>query len=244
MKAFILAAGLGTRLSPLTLDRPKALVEVGGMPLLEFALRYLRSCGFDEFVINVHHFADQLIHFIEQKRSEGFHIQVSDERDALLDTGGAIKKARPFLEDSDSFLVYNADIVTDLDLRHFHDFHLKNNFLACLAIRERASSRYFHFDQSWELKAWSNAKDGSEKGPFPADVMPYKRAFSGIHMLSPKIFDLFPEESVFSIVDVYMKHCYKQPIFGYDHTETQWIDAGKLSTIPLAAELVKEISPK
>ncbi|MBR9920426.1 MAG: nucleotidyltransferase family protein [Bacteroidetes bacterium] len=239
----ILAAGLGTRLHPLTLDRPKALVEVGGMPLLEFSLRHLSSCGFTDFVVNVHHFSDLIIQFLEEKRKEGYRIEISDETDKLLGTGGALKKARPLLDGDKPFLVYNADIVTDLDLKHLYEFQQKNNFLASLAIRDRTSSRMLHFDQLWELKSWSNTKDGTWKGPFPADAMPYKRAFSGIHVLSPEIFKLMPEEDAFSIIDVYLDHAYTHEIFGYDHTETFWADAGKMASLPIAAEILREIYP-
>ena len=241
VKAFILAAGLGTRLAPLTNDRPKALVEVGGTPLLGFALYQLKRSGFTEVVVNVHHFADQIETYLRDHAPAGMSVEVSDERDQLLGTGGAIRKAAPLLGSDTPFLIYNADIITDLDLNALFRFHQKSGALATLAVRQRSSSRQLHFDHLWNLKAWSNAGSGKEKGPIPPQCLPLARAFSGIHILDPKIFSFLPAEDFFSITDVYLDLCAESAILGYDHTETHWIDAGKIADLPAASELAKKI---
>ncbi len=163
MKALIFAAGLGTRLRPLTNDRPKSLVEVNGVTLLEIAIRRLIGAGCREIIVNVHHFAEQIIDFIEKNGQFGIQIAVSDEREQLLDTGGGLKKAAWFFDDGQPFLVCNADVLTDMDLAHFYQKHLESHAIATLAVRRRTTSRYFLFDEKMHLCGWQNAKTGEEK---------------------------------------------------------------------------------
>jgi NDP-sugar pyrophosphorylase family protein len=241
MKSFILAAGLGTRLGSLTQHRPKALVEVGGMPLLEFALRKVYQAGCREAVVNVHHFADQIVAFCNQFHLPGLRIEISDERKMLLGTGGAIRHAAPLLDNGQPFLVYNTDVITDLDLSDLIDFHHRSKALATLAVRDRPSSRKLHFDHDWQLKAWSNQQTGEAKGPGSISNLPYPRSFSGIHVLSPEVFDALPAEGFFSIIDVYLDQCSTSGIIGLDHSNTAWMDAGKQADLPQASQLVQQI---
>jgi MurNAc alpha-1-phosphate uridylyltransferase len=155
MKAMILAAGLGTRLKPLTDDRPKALVEIGGVTLLELTIAKLIDNGFDEIVVNVHHFSEMLTSFIRSK-DFGVKTHISDESDRLMDTGGGIVKAARFLDGSDPFLVHNVDIITDIDLRLLYDSHKQSDALATLAVGKRESSRVFLFDSNMNLSGWQN----------------------------------------------------------------------------------------
>lgn len=242
MKAMILAAGLGTRLRPLTNDRPKALVSLGPYTLLEFAMRRLAHFGIRSFVINVHHFGEQIIQFCQQPQFEAFNIQISDERQLLLDTGGGILAAKPWLQESDPFLVYNADILTDLDLLAMRETHLQSGAIATMAVRKRATSRYLRFTEHGRLCGWENRKTGAERwcGDPVANYTPL--AFSGIHWLSPNVFSYFPQgQSVFSIIDVYLSMCGPEWVQGFDHSDDHWEDAGKLDSLERAKSLVPKI---
>ena len=208
MKAFIFAAGLGTRLRPLTDDRPKALVEVGGKTLLERAVSTLKEAGFLDFVINVHHFADQITDYLAQHDNFGCNIAVSDERRLLLDTGGAVVAARGLLGD-EPFLIHNVDIISNLDIRNFVAKGL-DGALARLVVSDRPSSRRLLFDGDGCLRGWHNVKTGEVRGPAASrpSVVRQELAFSGIHLISPAIFDLmkgWPEK--FSIIDFYLFAC-------------------------------------
>lgn len=236
MKAMLFAAGLGTRLKPFTSNHPKALAEVNGKPLLQRNIEYLKHYGITEFVINVHHFPEQIISFLE--RNDNFHcnIFISDESDALLETGGGLKKAAQFLTGSDPFLVMNVDILTDLDLSKFIKWHKENDALATLAVTERETSRYFLFNQRNELAGWKNLKTEQEIIVKPENDL-RARAFSGIHIIEPAIFDYMKQEGKFSIVDVYLELCREHKILGYDHTSDILIDVGKPEAIAKAESL-------
>ncbi len=239
MKAMIFAAGLGTRLRPLTENRPKALVEVSGLSLLEFSIRRLKLFGFREIIINIHYHGDQIVAFLQQNENFGIHIEVSDERDLLLDTGGGLKKAAWFLKDA-PFLVYNADILSDLDLGKLYETHLANDHLATLAVQQRDTSRAFLFDENGLLCGWQNAATGAVKHSRPAATTT-PLAFSGIHVLSPEIFTFMPEAvPVFSIVDVYLKAAASHPIAAYPH-DSRWVDVGKISELEKAAGVIHQI---
>ncbi|MDR2853752.1 MAG: NTP transferase domain-containing protein, partial [Prevotellaceae bacterium] len=155
-KALIFAAGLGTRLQPFTNTMPKALVPIGGKPLLEHIILKLKHSGFDEIIINIHHFGEQIIDFLQNKNHFGIRIEISDERDILLNTGGGIRKTQWFFNDNAPFLVHNVDILSNIDLRNLYDNHLKNSALATLAVSERATQRYFLFDTQNTLHGWTN----------------------------------------------------------------------------------------
>ena len=241
MKAMIFAAGLGTRLRPLTNDKPKALVEVNGMSLLEINIRRLIHFGFREIIINIHHFGDLILEFLEKNKGFGIRIEISDERDLLLNTGGGLKKAASFFEDGNPFLVCNTDILTDLDLKAFYDFHIKNKAIATLAVRNRRTSRYLLFNEkNNELVGWMNRKTGELKWSRFEEVV-VNWAFSGIHVIEPKIFDFMPQEAVFSIIDVYLLVSKHHSILGYLHNENIWLDVGKHEELEKAKGIIDRI---
>jgi N-acetyl-alpha-D-muramate 1-phosphate uridylyltransferase len=233
----IFAAGLGTRLRPLTNDRPKALVEVNGITMLEIAIRKLKNAGVDQLIINLNHYADKIRAFVKTKNSFDIDILFSDETELLLDTGGGLKKAGWFLKNNDPFFVYNVDILTDLDLKKMVAFHESNRPLATLAIRKRAGSRFFLFDDHMKLCGWKNYATQEEKIATGStkDLLPF--AFSGIHLIDPSFFALIDEKGVFSIVDVYLRLASRYLIKGYFQDEGLWMDLGKPDNV-LAGEAV------
>lgn len=228
MKAMILAAGLGTRLKPLTDKIPKALVSVDGKPLLEHVIQKLKSHGFDEIIINVHHFAEQAIDYLEEQNNFGIKIEISDEREKLLDTGGGVKKASWFFDDGKPFLVHNVDIISDTDLTALYRQHLYSETIATLSVRERKSSRYLLFDDKYVLCGWKNITSGETKLPRLANSSFKELAFSGIQILSPLILDLLPDKDVFSLIDLYLSIAANQKIMGMIDNSSHWIDAGKI----------------
>ncbi len=236
MKAVLLAAGLGTRLFPLTKDKPKALVEVQGKPLLQHQLEKLKKAGYNKVLINIHHFGEQVISFLEEQKFFGLEIQISDERDHLLDTGGALRKAADFIRGKEPVLVHNVDVLSDISLEAMLDFHLLTGSLATLAIRKRESSRYLLFNQEHQLCAWENVKTGEKKGDWKKKGLS-RTAFSGIHILSPKCVDLFPEQEAFSIIDFYLSVLGSYNVSGYFHDESVWLDVGKPETLAKAEKL-------
>jgi NDP-sugar pyrophosphorylase family protein len=226
MQAMILAAGLGTRLRPLTDDRPKAMVELNGRPLLEWTIRRLIKHGFDDLIINVHHFADQIIDFLAEQNNFGIRIQISDEREEILETGGGLKKACPFFGKA-PFLLCNTDVVTDLDLNAFYQAHIASGALATLATRWRSTSRYLIFNEKQTLCGWQNTKTGEVRMSRPVTGNLQLRAFSGIHVINPRIFDLITEEGKFSIIDTYLRLAKHYEIRSYPHDNDIWIDVGR-----------------
>ncbi|MDD2512275.1 MAG: nucleotidyltransferase family protein [Proteiniphilum sp.] len=240
MKAMIFAAGLGTRLKPLTDTMPKALVPVGGKPLLQHIIEKLKSAGFDEIIINLHHFPDQIIDFVETHHHFDIRIEFSDEREQLLDTGGGIKKASWFFEDHKPFLIHNVDILSDIDLQKLYEAHTQSCPTATLVCSKRKTSRYLLFDSDNRLKGWTNEKTGEVKSPFP-DIHPdhyNKLAFSGIQMLQPSILRYmqhFPDK--FSIIDFYLSVCAKERVAGYMPVNLKMIDVGKPGSPEKAARL-------
>ena len=243
MKAMVLAAGLGTRLRPLTDDRPKALVEVGGRTLLEITLARLRAFGIHDVIVNVHHFADKVISFLKERENFGMHIEVSHE-DVLLDTGGGLKKADWFfLEYSDTaaqteeepFLLHNVDVVSTIDLQHMVQFHKDNQALATLAVQQRETSRYLLFDDQLQL---SGRRIGREAKPEIVRVPPKTEAlaFSGIHVISPRLLTLMKEKGVFSIIDCYLRLAGSgEKIIAFRADDYYWRDLGKPADLQQAA---------
>lgn len=233
MKAMILAAGLGTRLKPFTDQHPKALAPVNGKPVLQRNIEYLQQHGISEVIVNVHHFADQIIQAIEENNGWGSRISISDESDEVLETGGGIKKAAAFLSQSEDCLVMNADMLTDLDLTNMIAFHRKHQPLATLATTQRNSSRYLLFDENKRLTGWKNTKTNELKGKEGT-----AKAFSGIQILSNKIFDMMhPFDGKFSMIDVYLQLCSEHTILSYDHSNGKLIDIGTMEKLA-AAELM------
>lgn len=223
----ILAAGLGTRLQPITNTMPKALVKVGGRTLLEGAIRHLADYGVKEIVINVHHFADQVIQYLNQNRNFGLNITISDERAQLLDTGGGLKKVSRFFAGGKPFFVRNVDIVSDLDLHNMMEQHLKSHALATLAVRNRKTSRYFLFDPDHRLCGWTNLKTGEKILSLESKMNLEMLAFSGIQVLSPEIFALITEEGKFSLTGLYLRLAKDHLIKGFQDRGSIWRDVGK-----------------
>ena len=247
MRAMIFAAGLGSRLKPLTNTMPKALVPVAGRPILEHVIVKLKASGFTEIVINIHHFGGQILDFLKANDNFGLTIHISDECDLLLDAGGGVKKARSFFENSDEpFLVHNVDILSDIDLKELYEFHLQNGGVSTLLASRRKTSRYLLFDVEKKLCGWINKDTGQVKPEgFHYDESLYQEyAFSGIHVLSPTIFQWMDTprwEGKFSIMDFYLA---SQQInfFGYLVENLQLIDIGKPETLAKAEEFVKGLN--
>jgi N-acetyl-alpha-D-muramate 1-phosphate uridylyltransferase len=237
MKAMILAAGMGTRLKDLTQDKPKALVEVNGKPLLSHIISKLVNSGFTEIVVNVHHFANKVIDFINQN-DFGVTIHISDESNQLLDTGGGILNAKTFLKGKEPFLVHNVDILSDLNLGSLMEIHKQNGGLASLAVSKRESTRKFLFDKRMKLVGWRNISIDSTIIPIPVNKPFYEYAFSGIHIISPEIFNLISKKGAFSIVDVYLTLCTTKNIIGIDVSDNFVIDVGKPESLVIANEFV------
>lgn len=236
MKAMLLAAGLGTRLKPWTDKHPKALAIVNNKSLLQRNIEYLVSYGFDEIVVNVHHFADQVTEALKQHQNWGAKIIISDETDKVLETGGGLKKAAPYLADSPCFLLMNVDILTDIDLHSLLHQHTQSKDIATLAVSERESSRYFLFDENEKLCGWKNTKTGEEKiARYTKDQ--HAKAFSGMHIINPAIFDLMPQTGKFSMVDVYLQLAKSYTIGCFEHTGAKFIDVGKPESIEKASLL-------
>ncbi|MEM6343370.1 MAG: nucleotidyltransferase family protein [Bacteroidota bacterium] len=241
MKAMFFSAGLGTRLRPLTNDRPKALVEVSGRPLLEWNILRLKAAGYTDIVVNVHHFGQRVMDFVQGLDLEGMRFYVSDERSELLDTGGGLWHARQFLADGEDFLLCNADILTDLDLAALRQQHLSQDGLATLSVRQRQTSRYLLFDENKTLCGWQNVKTGETKmSREETDLIPW--AFSGHHYISPRIFPLIAERGVFSIIDLYLRLAKQHDIYAFPDQEASWLDVGKPERLALAADLLTKMA--
>ena len=257
MKAMIFAAGLGTRLKPITDTMPKALVPVCGQPLLYHVITKLVAAGYDDLVVNVHHFPDQIIHYLHF-HDFGGRIAVSDERDFLRETGGGIRYAKHLLTEDEipgqagndriePFLVHNVDIVSNLDLGWLRE-QFREGALVTLVASERKTQRYFLFDEDNRLKGWTNIATGEVRSPFP-DIDPdrcCKLAFAGIHLMSPAIFDAFDQYGFgdrFSIVDFYLKACADYPIYAAVPPDFQLVDVGKFDALPEAESTCRRLLP-
>lgn len=248
MKAMIFAAGLGSRLKPLTDTMPKALVPVAGCPMLEHVILKLKASGFTEIVINIHHFGEQIIDFLKTNNDFGLTIHISDERDRLLDTGGGIRKARLFFENSgEPFLVHNVDILSDMNLKELYDFHMQSGSVATLLASRRTTSRYLLFNTERKLRGWINKDTGQVKPEgFHYEESLYREyAFSGIHVFSPAVFRLMEAprwEGKFSIMDFYLATCGQTDYSGYLAEKLELIDIGKPETLARAEEFVKKLT--
>jgi len=226
----IFAAGLGTRLYPLTANKPKALVEVCGKPLLEHAITKLVSSGFNNIVINVHHFGDMIIDYVGKNKFDA-DIHISDERAELLDTAGGLKFAEPFFKGFDDILMYNVDILSDIDLKKLYQSHIKNGSFATLAVKKRETSRYFVFDEgNMQLVGWKDVKNGTMKKSrdFTDGV---SLAFSGIHVVKHEILKEIPAGQKLSMTPLYLDLAATHNITGYDHSADEWCDVGKIEVL-------------
>ncbi|MFH0761806.1 MAG: sugar phosphate nucleotidyltransferase [Bacteroidota bacterium] len=239
MKAFILAAGTGTRLRPVTDKIPKALIPVGGVPLLEIVIRRLAGAGFTSLVINVHHFSDQIREFVASKNAFNLDISFSDESNRLLDTGGAIREAKPLFTGEENILVHNVDILTNLNYQSLVTAHVNSGALATLAVKERPTTRNLLIDRQGMLCGWEypdrhlrictreNAKGLSAT------------AFSGVYMLSARIFEKFPDEEVFGFIPWMLNLASTEKILTWDQSPAFWYEAGRPDSIEKASrELV------
>ncbi len=269
-QAMIFAAGLGTRLKPLTDTMPKALVPVAGKPLLGHIIERLRAFGAERIVINIHHFGQQIIDYLDRHERFGLDIRISDERQALLDTGGGIKKARPLFDPSSPILIHNVDILSDADLEAIYasaqtafsdsvaENHRSNPATAfgdsvaeaVLLASPRKTSRYLLFGPDRRLVGWQNITTGKLRGPIascPAASFqtnaPLRLAFSGIHVFNPSLFplmDAWPDK--FSIIDFYLSTCASHTILGYPAPELHLMDVGKLDTLAAADTFVQSLN--
>ncbi|HYL12597.1 MAG TPA: nucleotidyltransferase family protein [Terriglobales bacterium] len=242
MKAMILAAGLGTRLRPLTDDRPKALVEVAGHTLLEITLSRLRSFGVREVIINVHHFADLVVEYLRAKNNFGMQIEISRE-DVLLDTGGGLKKAAYFfLENSgdEPFILHNVDVISGIDIGRMMQFHKERQALATLAVQDRTTSRYLLFDE--QLQLCGRRSGGDRQDELVRSSQQLKPlAFSGIHVISPRLLPMMREEGIFSIITSYLNLAgHGEKIVGFRADDYYWRDLGKPENVKQAALDLKE----
>ncbi len=246
MKAMVLAAGLGTRLRPLTDDRPKALVEVAGRTMLEITLERLRASGVRDVIINAHHFASQIAAYLEANRNFGMRIAISRE-DVLLDTGGGLKKAAPFFLESASgtasenepFVLHNVDVISTIDLQSMVEAHREFAALATLAVQKREASRYLLFDEGMRLcgrRSGRGEKDEWSHASEPAEAL----AFCGIHVISPRVFSLMTEQGVFSIIDVYLRLASAgEKVMPFRADRYYWRDLGKIENVRQATEDIR-----
>lgn len=242
-QAMIFAAGLGTRLKPLTDTMPKALVRIGGEPLIKHVILRLKEAGFKRIVVNVHHFAQQIIDYLEENDHFGLDIRISDETEQLLETGGGIKKARNLFDPHSPVLIHNVDILSNVDLKAFYDHACSSGAEATLLVSERQTKRYLLFDDKYRLVGWTNKETGEVKSPHnwvKDDLQSLQMlAFSGIHVFSPALFpmmDQWPDR--FPIIDFYLKACATHPLSGYVADNLRMIDVGKLDSLQQAEEFL------
>jgi len=226
MKAMIFAAGIGTRLQPISRHTPKALVELGGKPMLQRLVEKLVRAGATRIVINIHHHPEKMRAFIERIHFPGIEILISDESDVLLDTGGGLLKAAGMLKGDEPILLHNVDVLSDIDLGAIVASHNETGALATLAVSRRKTSRYFLWDKG-QLAGWENTATGQIIlcKPEPGQRLA-RRAFSGVHIISPRLPGLITETGVFSINEVYLRLAHTQKIMAFEHSPEYWADIG------------------
>jgi NDP-sugar pyrophosphorylase family protein len=243
MKAMILAAGLGTRLRPLTDDRPKALVEVAGRTLLEITLARLREFGIREVIVNVHHFADMVVEYLKKNSDFGMQIEISRE-ETLLDTGGGLKKAAWFFVENSSdagepLVLHNVDVISNIDFDRMLQFHREKQALATLAVQDRETSRYLLFDETNQLCGRKTGRDGVLEMARPARET-LALAFSGVHLISPRLFSKMTEQGAFSIISSYLRFAgLGEKIVAFHADEYYWRDLGKPENVAQAGHDVE-----
>lgn len=233
----IFAAGLGTRLRPLTNDRPKALVEVHGKTLLQHAIEHLKQFGITSIVVNIHHFGEKVLAVLDQHQNFGCEIIISDERSELLETGGGLKKAAAYFNNENAIVVYNVDVLSNIDLQKMLLYHQQHQALATLATRNRISSRYLLFNEQQELCGWTNTKTKEIKNVRAAKKTNHY-AFSGIHIIDPKLLPLIQQEGKFSITTTYLDLATQHKIIAYPHDKDYWFDVGKPENLAKAVRFL------
>ncbi|MES2430012.1 MAG: sugar phosphate nucleotidyltransferase [Bacteroidota bacterium] len=236
MKAIIFSAGLGTRFKPWTDKHPKALALVNGKSLLQRNIEYLQKYNITDVVVNVHHFADQIIGAIEQNKGWGSNITISDETSEVLETGGGLLKARLLLEESDLFITLNVDVLTDLDLGRLIEFHKENNPLISFGITDRLTSRNFLFDESNRLCGWRNNLTKEEKISIAKKDL-VEKAYSCVTVFNSSVFSLIKQTGKFSLTETYLDLAKDNTILGFNHTGDKWVDVGKPESVAIAERL-------
>ena len=240
MKAMIFAAGLGTRLYPITKDKPKALAPFMDTSLLAYNLKYLASSGITEFIINTHHFADKIEDYLKQKNNFGFNIKLSHEK-KLFDTAGGLAKAASFFDDNEDILLYNVDVISNISIQKMYLFHKKNNSKATLAVRDRQTSRYLLFDKNNILVGWKNISSGDEVWCNNEVDSINQFAFSGIHWINTSLIKGLKKEKQ-SIIPFYLEAGRKNKIMAFEHANDYWFDCGKIESLEFAEQFItKEI---
>jgi NDP-sugar pyrophosphorylase family protein len=238
LKAMIFAAGLGSRLQGITKNKPKALVELNGKPLLQLCIEKLKRSGVEYMVVNVHHFAGEIVNFLKLNNNFGVQIEISDESDELLDTGGGLVKAATFLNDGESFWAVNTDVFSNIDLHSMRTHHLASGALATLAVRKRETSRYFLFDEFMNLCGWENIKTGERIESRKAKSVK-ALAFSGIQIIRPEFFSLCPPKDKFSITKSWIELSGQHNIKAYCHDTDYWFDLGTPEMLALAEDFTR-----
>lgn len=234
MKAIILAAGLGTRLKKITANKPKALVEVNGKTMLETVIQKLKKQGINDFLINIHHMGGEIIDYLDRNNNFDVNITISDERQQLLGTGGAILKARNFIKGNDPVLVHNVDIVSDVDVQDLLEYHNKSKSAATLCVRKRDSGRGLLFDNNMHLVGWTNVEKQEFKWVSNIQANYGMFAFSGIYMIAPIFVELIARTGKFSIIDAWLEMAKTNTISGYVDTSAIWHDLGTVEKIGIA----------
>jgi MurNAc alpha-1-phosphate uridylyltransferase len=238
MKAMIFAAGLGTRLQPLTDSKPKALIEIGGITLLEITIQKLIKFGYNDIIINIHHHATKIIRFLEEKQCFGARINISDESDQLLDTGGGLKKAAHFLESYSPVILHNVDILSDVNLDDLANVHKQNgkDVLATLVVNNRDANRVFLVNKDDRLCGWKNFRTQETKIPVSSEILE-PVSFCGIQIVDPKLLSLIKMEGVFSMVDIYLQLCKDYKIQCWRNNQAKWLDVGTIENLKQAEKM-------
>ncbi len=234
--AMIFCAGLGTRFKPWTLHHPKALAQVNGKSLLERNIKYLNQYGHSNVVINVHHFANQIVDAVQQNNGWGSHIIISNEEDEVLETGGGLARAASFFKPGSNFITINADILTNLNLTELMEHHTQRKALITLAVSNRNSGRGLIFDKNMQLCGWQNKTTGEIKQPVPA-VNTHVMAYSGVAVFKPDYFLHNNLTGKFSLIDSFLNLCSAHAIIGFDHSTDKWVDVGKPESVAVAERL-------
>jgi N-acetyl-alpha-D-muramate 1-phosphate uridylyltransferase len=233
MKAMIFAAGLGTRFKPWTDKHPKALALVNGKSLLQRNIEYLQQYGITDVVVNVHHFADQIIGAVKHNNGWGSNVTISDETNEVLETGGGLLKATPLLEGNEPFISINVDILTNLDINKLLVFHKENKSLISFGVTDRKTSRYFLFDNNNRLCGWRNTKTGEEKIVIKKEDL-VQKAYSCVVVFQPEVFGLIKQTGKFSLTETYLDLAKDHLIMGYDHSGDRLVDVGKPESVAVA----------
>jgi NDP-sugar pyrophosphorylase family protein len=236
MKAMIFAAGLGKRLGKITENIPKALVDINGKTALHIAVERCSSYGFNDIIINVHHFADMVENEVNRLNNLGFRITVSDERDMLLENGGGLYKARVFF-DKDPFLLYNVDIISDLDLSALYRLHIEKNGLATLAVRDRPGKRFLLIDKYGQMRGWRNIVSGEQILAGVSDAGLSEIAFSSMHIVEPEIFN-YMYDGIYTMINLYLDLATEHNIYTLRHDEGYWVDVGTQESLEYVRKLL------